>query len=105
MSRVKRAVSLPVLSGAGSWRLHSDQVRSRETASRRRESGEKAICVTVRLWHGRDCSCRQEEALQSRMDACSALVAWGEEREGREEEEKRDRGEGEESRGVRKNCM
>lgn len=33
----------PGLSGVGKFRLHKDQVRSRETANRSRASGEKAI--------------------------------------------------------------
>lgn len=46
----------PGLSGVGRFRLHKDQVRSRETANKSRELGEKAICVTVRVWHIRVCS-------------------------------------------------
>lgn len=67
--------SLPEVSGPQSSRLHNDQVRSRDTARSKRESGEKAIWVTVRLWHGRACSCFQVEVLHNRIAACSALDA------------------------------
>lgn len=68
--------SLPEASGPESTRLHNDQVRSRDTARRRRESGEKAIWVTVRLWNGRACICFQVDVLHSRIAACSALDAY-----------------------------
>lgn len=66
----------PGLSGVGRFRFHRDQVRSRETANRSRASGEKAIWVTVRVWHGSVCSCRHVDALHSSTAACSALDAW-----------------------------
>ena len=68
-------IGSPALSGVGGSRLHSDQVRSRDTANSSWASGEKAIWVTVRAWQGSDCSWRQEAELHSITAACSALDA------------------------------
>lgn len=57
------------------FRLHKDTVRSRETARRSCASGEKAIWVTVSVWHGSVCSWRHDAVLHSRTAACSALDA------------------------------
>lgn len=77
--QIQTELSLPLspgLSGEARFRLHKDQVRSRETANRNRPSGEKAICVTVRVWHGSACSWRHVAVLHRRIAACSTFDAW-----------------------------
>lgn len=55
--------------------FHSDQVRSLETASKNLSLGEKAICVTVKLWKTKFCTCFQEVVFQRMIAACSFLAA------------------------------
>lgn len=61
--------------GIVSCLFHSDQVRSLETASKNLSSGEKAICVTVKLWKIKFCTCFQDAVFQRMMAACSFLAA------------------------------
>lgn len=56
--------------------FHNDQVRSLETASKNLSLGEKAICVTVKLWKTKFCTCFQDVVFQRMMAACSFLAAW-----------------------------
>lgn len=51
--------------------FHKDQVRSLDTASKNLSSGEKVICVTVRVWKARLCICFQDAVLQRMIAACS----------------------------------
>lgn len=55
--------------------FHNDQVRSLETASKNLSLGEKAICVTVKLWKTKFCTCFQDVVFQRMIAACSFLAA------------------------------
>jgi hypothetical protein len=68
--------ALPNSEEVASCLFHKDQVRSLETASKNLSSGENVICVTVRVWKARLCTCFQDAVLQRMIAACSFWDAY-----------------------------